>query len=307
MREGEIGLLGGLINTEDDKSVTGIPGLSSIPLLGNLFKGSSVNHNRDELMIVVIPHVIRQPEITAQNLRTIAVGSNTTIHLNRSARPQEAAPAPEPEPAATPAAPGAVVTMPAVPSPAALPAAPPATTPAANNPLPAPSVPGMPPATAPALAPGAEPPPTGARAAVPDGAARLYFQPGHMEAAAGGSFTVAVALDRAQDVASAPMMIEFNPKLLRLNDIAPGGLMTSGGKPPEFTKNIENERGVASVTLNVAAGSPGVTAATGTLLTLSFQALGAGSGAVRIPSMTVKNSHGGAVASSSAQFVVSVK
>src|ERR1017187_2030190 len=72
MREGEVGLLGGLINTEDDKTVTGIPGLSSIPLLGNLFKGSSVNHNRDELMIVVIPHVIRQPEITADNLRTIA-------------------------------------------------------------------------------------------------------------------------------------------------------------------------------------------------------------------------------------------
>jgi general secretion pathway protein D len=279
MREGEIGLLGGLINTEDDKTVTGIPGLSSIPLLGNLFKGSSVTHNRDELMIVVIPHVIRQPEITAQNLRTIAVGSNTTIHLNRSARPQEAAPAAEP-----------------------------AETPAASNSLPGMPASGLPPSTAPALGPGAEPPPTGAaRAAGPDGAARLSFMPGHIEATAGASFTVAITLDRAQDVASAPMTIEFDPKLLRLNDIVPGGLMTSAGQPPAFTKNIENERGVAGVTLNVAAGSPGVTAATGTLLTLSFQAVKAGSGAVRIASMTAKNSRGGAVANSGAQLAISVK
>jgi general secretion pathway protein D len=307
MREGEIGLLGGLINTEDDKSVTGIPGLSSIPLLGNLFKGSSVNHNRDELMIVVIPHVIRQPEITAQNLRTIAVGSNAIIHLNHSARPQEAAPEPAATPAATAtqAAPGAGVTMPIAPLPAL---APPATAPAANNPLPNPPVPGLPPATAPALTPGSEPPPTGAaRAISANPAAHLSFQPGRVEAAAGANFTVAVALDNAQDVASAPMTIEFDPRLLRLNDIAPGSLLAVGGQPPAFTRNVENERGVANVTLNVAAGSPGVTAATGTLVTLSFQAIGAGTGAVRIPSMAAKNSRGGAVAGSSAQLIVSVK
>ncbi|MGA9065554.1 MAG: secretin N-terminal domain-containing protein, partial [Bryobacteraceae bacterium] len=100
MREGEVGLLGGLINTEDDKTVTGIPGLASIPLLGNLFKGSSVNHNRDELMIVVIPHVIRQPQITAENLRTIDVGTSTVTHLNRAPSPQEIAAAQAPPAAA---------------------------------------------------------------------------------------------------------------------------------------------------------------------------------------------------------------
>jgi general secretion pathway protein D len=308
MREGEIGLLGGLISTEDDKTVTGIPGLSSIPLLGNLFKGSSVDHKRDELMIVVIPHVIRQPEITAQNLRTIAVGSNTIIHLNHSARPQEAAPEAAAIPATTATqatAPGAGVTMPVAPLPALAPAA---TAPAANNPLPRPAVPGMPPATAPALAPGSEPPPSGAaRAISPSPSAHLYFMPGRVEALAGGSFTVAVSLDNPQDVVSAPMTIEFDPKVLRLNDIAPGSLLTVGGQPPEFTKEIENERGTASVTLNVAAGSPGVTASAGPLVTLNFQAIGTGTSAVRIPSMTAKNSRGGALAGSSAQLIVSVK
>jgi general secretion pathway protein D len=307
MREGEIGLLGGLINTEDDKTVTGIPGLASIPLIGNLFKGSSVNHNRDELMIVVIPHVIRQPEITAANLRTIAVGSNTVIHLNHSAKPQETAPdAAEASPAAV--APAPVASVPAT----ALPiTAPPAAAPAVNNALPLaplPPVPGMPPPTAPALPPGTEPPPTGGtRAAEFSGPARVYFKPGHVDVAAGGAFTVAVTLDNGQDVATAPMAIEFDPKLLRLNDVALGPLLSSGGRQPVFTRNVENERGAASVTLGVAAGSVGATAATGTLVTLSFQAVAAGSGTVRIPTMTVKNSHGGVVASANPQLTVTVK
>jgi general secretion pathway protein D len=307
MREGEVGLLGGLINTEDDKTVTGIPGLASIPLIGNLFKGSSVNHNRDELMIVVIPHVIRQPEITAANLRTIAVGSNTVIRLNHSPKPQEAAPA------AAEASPAVSAPAPVAPVPAtALPVtAPPATAPAINNPLPPaplPQMPGMPPPTAPALTPGMEPPPTGgARAAELNGPARVYFKPGHVDVAAGGAFTVSVTLDNGQDVTSAPMAIEFDPKLLRLNDVAVGPLLSSGGRQPEFTKNVENERGAASVTLGVAAGSAGATAATGTLVTLSFQAVGAGSGTVRIPTMTVKNSRGGVVANANPQLTVTVK
>jgi general secretion pathway protein D len=296
MREGEVGLLGGLINTEDDKTVTGIPGLSSIPILGNLFKGSSVNHNRDELMIVVIPHVIRQPEITAENLRTIDVGSNTVIHLNHSARPQEVSTVP----AAAEVPPAVNTALPAT--------APPATVPSAANPLPVVQAAGLPPATAPPFAPGAEPPPTGGvRMPGFNGPARVYFKPGHVDAAAGANFNVDVTLDNGQDVASAPLNFEFDPKLLHLNDIALGGLLSLGGQRPVFAKNIQNERGAASVTLTVAPGSPGVTAATGTLVTLSFQAVGAGSGIVTIPSLTVKDSRGGAIGNRSAALTVTVK
>ena len=293
MREGEVGLLGGLINTEDDKTVTGIPGLASIPILGNLFKGSSVNHNRDELMIVVIPHVIRQPEITADNLRTIAVGTQTTTHLSRAPRQQES-----PVAQATAAA----EVQPAVS------VAPPVTAPAVGNPLPVPPAASLPPATAPPLAPGAEPPPTGG-ATVSDfnGPTQVYFKPGHVDAVAGGNFAVAVALDNGQDVASTPMILEFDPKLLHLNDITLGGLLTSTGQKPIFNKNIQNERGAASVILNVIPDNPGVTAATGTLVTLNFQALAAGSGTVAIQSLAVKNSRGSVIHTGSPQLTVTVK
>lgn len=295
MRQGEVGLLGGLINTEDDKTVTGIPGLASIPLLGNLFKGSSVNHNRDELMIVVIPHVIRQPEITAENLRTIAVGTTTITHLSHSPRPQQSPAVPTQAPAAAEVQPAAN-------------AAPPATAPVGNNPLPAPPAAGLPPATAPPLAPGAEPPPTGGSPTADfNGPTRVYFKPGHVDAAAGGNFTVDVALDNGLDVASAPMIFEFDPKLLHLNDVTLGGLLSAGGQKPVFNKNIQNERGAASVILNVIPDNPGVTAAAGTLVTLSFQAVAAGSGTVTIQSLAVKNSRGSIIHTGSPQLTVTVK
>ena len=46
MHEGEVNLLGGLINQQDSKQVTGIPGLSSIPLLRRLFTGESIARAR---------------------------------------------------------------------------------------------------------------------------------------------------------------------------------------------------------------------------------------------------------------------
>ncbi len=81
IREGEVALLGGLVTRQDDRTITGIPGLSSIPLLGNLFKGSSVDHNRDDIVIAVIPHIIRKPEFSPEELRPIAVGTQS-IKIN---------------------------------------------------------------------------------------------------------------------------------------------------------------------------------------------------------------------------------
>ena len=55
MKEGEVNLLGGLIQQQDDKTVTGIPGLSSIPLIRRLFTGEQVDHNKSELLIALKP------------------------------------------------------------------------------------------------------------------------------------------------------------------------------------------------------------------------------------------------------------
>ena len=82
MREGEVGLIAGLTNQQDTKTVTGIPGLSSIPLVRRLFSGESVGHNRSDIMIAIVPHIVRRPEITLDNFRGIASGTAATIKLN---------------------------------------------------------------------------------------------------------------------------------------------------------------------------------------------------------------------------------
>ena len=51
-------IVGGLISTNDTRSVTGIPFLSDIPLLGNLFRSSTLSKTKQEVIIVITPHVV---------------------------------------------------------------------------------------------------------------------------------------------------------------------------------------------------------------------------------------------------------
>ncbi len=300
MKEGEVGLLGGLINQEDDTTVTGIPGLSSIPLLGKLFSGNSANHNRDELMIVLVPHILRRPEITPENIRSIAVGNATVIQLHHA--PPEA-PEANPPAAAPAAAPPAGSPPPGSAQPAApVPAAPPQ---AAAPPQPAGP---MPPATAPPLPPGMLPQPTGgAPAAQPSAAGKVRFNVPSVDSAPGQPVSVSVLIEGGADVASAPMQVQFDPKVLRLTDAVAGDFLSSDGQQPVFTKNIMNDAGQAVIQLNRLPGNPGVTAPTGTLVTLNFQTVGAGNTVVSIPNMVVRNSQGAPAAAGSPQVTINVK
>jgi len=57
-------LLGGLITQQDSKNVAGVPFLSSIPLMGNLFKSTSDKTDRQELVVMIQPSVVQDtPEM----------------------------------------------------------------------------------------------------------------------------------------------------------------------------------------------------------------------------------------------------
>jgi len=57
-------LLGGLITQIDAKNVAGVPFLSSIPLMGNLFKSTSDKTDRQELVVMIQPSVVQDvPEM----------------------------------------------------------------------------------------------------------------------------------------------------------------------------------------------------------------------------------------------------
>ena len=51
-------LLGGLITQQDDKTVSGVPFLSTIPLMGTLFKSTTDTTRREELVVMIQPSVV---------------------------------------------------------------------------------------------------------------------------------------------------------------------------------------------------------------------------------------------------------
>jgi general secretion pathway protein D len=84
MRDGQINIIGGLIQIQDTKTTTGVPGLASIPIIGRLFSGESIERDRTELLIALVPHIVRGPDLTSENLRTVYAGNQTNYAVRRA-------------------------------------------------------------------------------------------------------------------------------------------------------------------------------------------------------------------------------
>lgn len=286
LREGEVNLIGGIIQKTDTRTTTGIPGLANIPGLGWLFKGVNVEQDRNELVIALIPHIVRGPDITASNLRGVAAGSQQQIKVAygpqgpAAAQAAQVGSAPAPV-AATPAAPlqGTTVT----PAPA-----PPATAPPIGPPATAP--PFGPPATAPPLGPPATAPPAAA-----GGTARISFQPANVETQLGSTVTVTVYGENITDLNSAAAHLRYDPRILRINNIVAGDLPQRGvaaNARTEPSKNILNDAGQAD--MSVARGAGGISGAGG-LFIVTFQAVGRGTTTVSLGSATLRAANGQAI------------
>src|SRR5213075_1386778 len=71
LKEGEVNLLGGILEDQDTKSLTGIPGLAQIPILKYLFSQTNTEHRENEIVFVLIPHVVRGQELSELNQRAL--------------------------------------------------------------------------------------------------------------------------------------------------------------------------------------------------------------------------------------------
>ncbi|MDR3721424.1 MAG: hypothetical protein P4L00_07465 [Candidatus Acidoferrales bacterium] len=83
LKDGEVSVLGGLIERTDTKNINGIPGLAQLPLFRYLFSDNSNEVKEDEVLIVLTPHILRFPSIDAGNLETIAAGTDSNPHVYR--------------------------------------------------------------------------------------------------------------------------------------------------------------------------------------------------------------------------------
>jgi general secretion pathway protein D len=286
LREGEINILGGLSQSQDTSLVNGIPGLVNIPVLGSLLFGS--NHTdkiKAELMIALVPHIVRTPDYSAENLRGIYAGTDQVVKINYAPKPGDVQGSILQPGAAAPVVAGFNAVPPTAAPVVAPVAAPVAAQRTAIMPFPGPVAVANP-------SPVAAAPVVGA---VPAGApVKVSVQPSAMPAN-GGTLTVSVQVENGANLGSvAPLRIKYNADLLRLEDIAPGDIFSKGGGGATSTKDIRNDAGEASITISRLPGAPGV-AGPGTLAVLTFTAIGSGEAPLTVEEVGLKDAQAQAV------------
>ena len=279
VKEGEVTLLGGLTTLNTSRTTVGIPGLSNIPGLKWLTSTDGREDNRSELLIALVPRIVRAVDITDVNMRGVSAGNDQVVKVTFAPKPvKEDKPVPPPAPAPTPAAvPGAgpAPIAPGTASQLPVPQLPAALTPV-PGPIPGmPSIPGLgaPPAQPPALQPGQ-----------PGGQALLYMTTPVMSAKLGEMVNVTIQMTGATDLAAAPMKIRYDQKLLKLVEVSKGGLLGGTGQV-----NFSRDLATGTVRLNRLPGSGGVNGS-GPLVTLTFLALGKGTASIALEEVQLENS-----------------
>ena len=255
LEDGEVNILGGLIERTNSKTQTGWPGLSQVPFLKYFTSDNNTDTEEEEDLIVVIPHIIRTPNITLENMRSLASGTDT----NPEIRLESVVMSPSAQP---PQAPGAV--------------------PGAG--LAAPVAPGAMPAT---LAPGA-PPGTVTPAAQTQGA-QLHFDPAAVTVKPGETTTIGLAVQDAQDLYSIPMLLQFDPKVISVEDVRQGGFLSGGTQPIAIVQRVDKERGQAIISATRMPNTPGVSGS-GTVFGIVVRGVAAGSSTISILQVNARDS-----------------
>ena len=65
IKDGETLVLGGLIQEEERKNVAKLPFLGDIPVIGSLFRSTTTSNTKNELVIMITPHIIKDTEDVA--------------------------------------------------------------------------------------------------------------------------------------------------------------------------------------------------------------------------------------------------
>jgi general secretion pathway protein D len=300
LREGEASILGGIQDKQDATSWTGIPGLSSIPILKYLFGSKDHTISDDELVFLVVPHIVRTQSLDRANLRTIDTGAGTTVELRRVSTAAPGAFTPPPAHVAPAVEPRSSIGV--VPGQSAIAAAPAAlaqmsasadangqtATAAAANPTAAPpSMNGPPiPAGQPNPAPAQRSPGTPGPPGL--GSVNVMFSAPGNPVTVGSTFQVPVVLTGGKDIASVPLQVQYDPATLSLVNVTLGDLL---GRDNQAVALIHRDDGPGSITINAARppGTPGIGGA-GVVCVISFQAKAAGETALTLVRASAVNS-----------------
>ena len=293
IREGEVNLIGGFMENSLTSSNSGLPWLSQIPILKYLFGQNQTERIQNEIVFILTPHIVRRLDVTDYNTRAVNIGTANAIEIRRLP------PVPPPTPASAPVrvqpSGGALVAPPQ-------PSAPPPTQPAAA-------------VTAPPAGTPVRPPAEQARANVPPAVQQLgpmgagpviSFDPAMLSQKAGSTFTVDLKLTGAQNVASVPVQVTFDPKVLQLINVSNGDLLSKDGQAVALVHREDTVAGTIQMTASRPPSTPGVSG-NGTVFTLTFLAKGPGQCTLSVNRTVLRDPTMAPTNATGSQAVVSVK
>lgn len=234
LKEGEASLLGGMLEDQNTKSLSGLPGLAQVPILRYLFSQTNTEHRENEIVFVLVPHIVRAPAISDLNNRAIEIGTASAIELRRASRAAAPAPAAQPQGGGE-------------------------------------GGPGRAPAQAPAPAQPVTPQPPGAQATppAPGNTANFAFDPPSSTYVKGSTFAVNILLNGAQNVYSVPLQLSYDPKVLQVVNVSNGGFLSQDGQSVALVHRDDDSTGTLQITATRPPGAPGVSGQ-GSVVTLTF-------------------------------------
>lgn len=109
LADGEVNLIGGILQDTESKSLSGYPWLTKIPILKYLFGQEDKDREQSEIVFAIIPHVIRTNGITEDNLKMADLGTPNSVTYRKANQKDEPAAAITPQPVATAPATGATI------------------------------------------------------------------------------------------------------------------------------------------------------------------------------------------------------
>ncbi len=296
LREGEPSILAGLVTHQDNKTVSGTPGLGELPFFKYLFSTQSKETQQDEIVFLLIPHIVRESILSRLNTAAIDTGTGSSIELRRiesTHDPNEPDPSmyPRPKPTDTTAANAAAAMIQQLHQQAS-PPTPPQVQTVPTAPAPAPVVPTQTPAGA--AAPGAP-------VAMP---ISLMLNAPPANQAVGGTFQTTVMLTGGRNVYSVAMQAQYDPKVLELVNVDSGEFLARDQKPVSLVHRIDN----GTVTIS-ATRPPQVNGITGdgVLCTLTFKAIAPGETAVTLTKVGAKDALQGSLPTVGGMTMVHVK
>ncbi len=86
MRDGEVSLIGGMMEHDDVQNMAGLPWLSQIPVLKYLFGQGQKSKTDNETVFALMPHVVRRLDLDDLNIRPVDIGTQNVVEVRHTSK-----------------------------------------------------------------------------------------------------------------------------------------------------------------------------------------------------------------------------